>query len=699
MATDEEKKRHEQLLQDSEAPVPPDTKDYIKTWIGGAYYRDDWATETSKWVIASDDMNNHEEIFWLDQLLTGGLRVPELQQGGRQRALTILITGPPGTGKSTLAMELCCRLAYMPPNYRSTYFTTEAHPPWVRINAERMFGKGLSNFVGLKMPNDPMGVTVDPKGVTVVPLAVGTPKSFWAGLLDVVDQAARHLRNPPNDAAATYMQNAPQGNVPEAILEPKRPEVLVLDSLNVLSSQKAQAVEFQKFIDQLGHSQSGMKIAIVIVDSQHGEGYRRTEQWEFVCDMVIRLDRTHPRTIAGGYVLRTIEIVKARYQQHAWGPHQIKIYAHRVQDNPLIRHGNRPQGGFAIFPSIHYMLTRAKRAEEAETTDPIETPLTPLTLMLGGGLPPQRCTALIGSRGGHKSHLALMHLLHELRHGHFGIVLSLRDDRGVTDMTMAGILHDWGPKPGEKADVQWERAKAEYELKEYEVKTKQLVQVYFPPGNITPEEFLHIVFLEVKRLKNHRMSTRGTQRITLVFNGLDQLGARFPLCAEVKLFAAALLQMLGGEGVTTIIVAAAEMGETSDYHGLTSIAELIIRFGRRKLERHERANYIESVRWLVEEEKKKAGEIGGERYSSQKEGWHETVEKYLSSEPQPTIITVERQAGGLASGARAVLELVGRKDPFAGIVGVGLQCLPLAVATPQLAEMKQKKQREEIRPH
>ena len=44
-----------------------------------------------------------EAIYWLDELLGGGLAYPE-ELG---RPLVVLISGPPGAGKSLLVQEIC----------------------------------------------------------------------------------------------------------------------------------------------------------------------------------------------------------------------------------------------------------------------------------------------------------------------------------------------------------------------------------------------------------------------------------------------------------------------------------------------------------------------------------------------------------------------------------------------------------------
>src|SRR5882672_828436 len=90
---------------------------------------------------ASLHNNDHEGLGWMDQLLNGGIVLP-----GGDRAVTVLLTGPPGTGKSTLAMELACRWtesSAWPTDAtkeglqpRILYVTTEAPANWFIANAK-----------------------------------------------------------------------------------------------------------------------------------------------------------------------------------------------------------------------------------------------------------------------------------------------------------------------------------------------------------------------------------------------------------------------------------------------------------------------------------------------------------------------------------------------------------------------------------
>ena len=101
--------------------------------------------------------------------------------------------------------------------------------------------------------------------------------------------------------------------------------------------------------------------------------------------------------------------------------------------------------------------------------------------------------------------------------------------------------------------------------------------LYYPPGYITADEFFHRMFMSVYRLKKKK------RKITLLFNSLDQIAARFPLCAHQPIFVPAMIESLSGEKVTSIFIAVDEPGQPPTQYGLLPMADLVLTFERYKI--------------------------------------------------------------------------------------------------------------------
>jgi hypothetical protein len=420
-------------------------------------------------------------------------------------------------------------------------------------------------------------------------------------------------------------------------------QVLVIDSLNIIPESLREMV-FLKLLEpdkKIDSKKQPNQLKVFILDGNpDGDN---NPFWEYMCDTVIELNYHKENN----YLIRTIEIVKSRFQGHVWGTHQLKIL-NKPQPNPNPNtntpsrlHPSIEEGGIYIFPSVHFYLSKYKKfANSKELKYSASYPHSFTKFLPGadkeGGFPLERCTALIGCRGGHKSHLGYLHILSRLTANYTGgiradastnaaLIISLRDDEPMIIRTLDTILKNEFPKEG------W--------TTEQFIEEGRLEILYYPPGYISPEEFVHRTYVSIHKLK------QGGRNVTVLFNSLDQLAARFPLCAKLDIFIPCIIQILVGEATTSIFIAVDEKDQPEEQYGLLPMADLILSFHKYQISMKD---YYASLNTDDSKE---------EKYDKSK---LEEDKNRTGSETQTKeiiVLKVERFAGGKNAGSKGLLEL------------------------------------------
>ncbi len=553
-------------------------------------------------------------LCWFDELLgrhfgegDAGLFIPNVGKSHENRPFLMIVSGPPGSGKSGFALQMCYNFAR-----RTGDRDTSGRPAALYITTETSCQQIIDKATGFGWRDDVFrDLAVKPHMFAEVKYAGSIPESTC--YIHAVPNG------PPAVTNAVHPDHGGDGHVPtmESLenYNSIHPEILVIDSFNTLpdfdtedrSGDDHPITRLTRFC--CNRHAMRPRLFILVLDVETGEDHL-TKRFSFFADATIKFDML---TDAEGLLHRTVEITKIKSQKHAVGKHAIEI----VDRPPSIEKRDKSpflkEGGIFVYPSISWQLDylrEFKPSSDASSKASNPLPFRVLPEDLGRiiapgtrelqGFIPGHTVSLIGRYGILKNRCAYASLLKNvIDEGKSGLIVSLDADKDVVTDILAGIVET---EFGTKLNEFQETLKGE-ELKELiepgtngfrkrlanafindRFHRDQLGFIHNEPAYITPAEFYHRVYVAYKRPRQSSKDSEPIQPVTFVIvDGLDRIETKFPLCAKEPLFVSTLASPLFKIDKTTsraVFISSQDpaLDGGSSASALMPLSDLLLRF-------------------------------------------------------------------------------------------------------------------------
>ncbi|GFO61204.1 serine/threonine protein kinase [Geomonas silvestris] len=305
----------------------------------------------------------------LDETLRGGLRAGKMY----------LVSGAPGTGKTTFSLQFIA--GGIGRGERCLYIAVTG---------------GDSDLADMA---EASGIVLD-------------PALFTAYAVEISDE----VMEGPEQRVFHSAEMEPSGAMKDLLAEVRRvkPQRLVIDSLSDLRLLSEDLVSFRRFILAI-RREFGNDECTVLLTNNIGQSELDTHM-ETICHGVIRLEQT---AVGYGPVRRRLLVLKMRGRSYRSGWHDFTIAS----------------DGIRIFPTLTVDPLRSQKSQRSVIT----TGNAQLDLLFGGGIDRGTTTAIVGASGTGKTTMANLCLYAGAKRGESAVVYLFEETEDSFKERAAGL--------------------------------------------------------------------------------------------------------------------------------------------------------------------------------------------------------------------------------------------------------------------